>query len=228
MPPKTKMRNTYVLHPFQDQRTPEFDEAKKNWTQARTDKQNSLRTVENGGKPIKNGELVGPFKFIAGRQLTEDSLADLTTARDTLYILGHCDTGSDNLKSVDSSHKISAKDLASLLKSSGLPKEFSGKVKVYACFSGIGTSQSESFALRFKRSMVAFEYLTCTIEGYTLGLGNFHHGIGHKFALDVDQDEQEIADACYNEKCITSDEYEKWYVENMIRAKDCRITIQIP
>lgn len=93
-----------------------------------------------------------------------DALAEMGE-EDQLYIVGHCGEGLDFLQG-DNKEKVDSSALASLVKSSGLPSTFSGRIKIYACKSGSSTFWRKSFIQKFQIKMAMLGYFKATIIGY--------------------------------------------------------------
>jgi hypothetical protein len=93
------------------------------------------------------------------------ALGELTEADDTLYIRGHCCAGGSTLQSADHKVDVVVKDVIDLM-APGLRKSFSGKIKIFACESGIGAGTRESFASRFKKAIVHKGWINAQVYGY--------------------------------------------------------------
>lgn len=65
-----------------------------------------------------------------------------------------------------------AKDIIDLM-APGLQKTFPGKIKIFACESGIGADTKESFASRFKKAIVHKGWVNARVYGYNQTLNTY-------------------------------------------------------
>jgi hypothetical protein len=112
------------------------------------------------------------------------ALAKLKSRVDTLYIHGHCASGSHTLQSADHKINITVEDLIEILKGK-LNRKFAGKIKIFACQSALDTQDSDSFAKTFATKLSKKGWVNCTFYGYTERLSAFKRDVdGHKITDD--------------------------------------------
>lgn len=94
-------------------------------------------------------------------------------AGDTLYIVGHCDSGSSKLYSPDEKVSCTVDNLVGYL--AGLPVDWPGRIKVLACESSkngwFGASQSFAKRLHDKLRLKGYQ---CEIFGYTHSVASWY------------------------------------------------------
>lgn len=151
-----------IYYPFDDDAgKKDCEDIAKLWTQYGLDKTFSPAFWAGMGQQ----KLVGPIE--------------------TLYIVGHCGPGSDNLQSEDRTTNISASDLAAIVQREGLPKTFNGKIKIFACSSSscwqlpVSGWLWDSFAQRFADNMMMRGYTECRYFGYSKNVNAAYTKIGN-------------------------------------------------
>jgi hypothetical protein len=141
----------YLLYPFTDQRgTDHHRGVKSDWEMAKGLTAYQLFTGDKNDQCLKG--------------LTDEQL----------YVFGHCDAGTHKLYSWDQKSKLKVEAVVTLLKDAkGLqPDKFTGKIKVWACYSASPSSSyfslktSSAFVQEFANQMHAAGYTNCGYFGY--------------------------------------------------------------
>ncbi|MCP1648154.1 hypothetical protein [Pseudomonas nitroreducens] len=177
-----------VIFPFQTFST-DATLTKSNWQLNRRAKIDKRRTVE---KP-KPDDIANYEFFNLGSKLDELKLRIQACVGpdETIYILGHCDAGSDEIFFSQSvrSQSIGYLKLASTLwKTLELNRNFAGAIKIYACCSAVDGAQSKSFSHKFACTMRFLKYMNCHIYGYGLSLTDYFNG--NKVAMTGTEEQQ--------------------------------------
>ncbi|MFJ7792702.1 hypothetical protein [Pseudomonas sp. NPDC096950] len=181
-----------VIFPF-DNLTGQATQTKKNWTAARRIKLDKIRDIETGKVP----EGFEAYKFFHLGQIEElkSAIEGCTGPEDHIYVYGHCAPGVDLIaKDVNGKIGLDSVGLAILfVKKLELNKAFAGKIKIYACFSGVPDGENKSFAARFKSIMTRAKYPNCQVVGYSMNLSDY---LGeHKMAYQDDHPKAKVAGA---------------------------------
>ncbi len=123
----------------------------------------------------KNGtytsaERTGPNAYI---EILKDAGKSFGVS-DSLYVVGHCGPGEENLYSPNSKESCGVDQLAAYL--SHLPKDFKGKLKVHGCSSAAAgwLPQNQSFAKRLFDKMTTDGYQNLALYGYTNTIVTWH------------------------------------------------------
>jgi hypothetical protein len=100
-------------------------------------------------------------------------LADLTDQ--TIYVRGHGAADSDTISPRDDTADNSLKPaaVANALRSCGLKTSYTGKLKLYNCYSAI------SFGPKFVELMRAIGYVNCEYYGYTVSVNQAYVTVKH-------------------------------------------------
>ena len=113
---------------------------------------------------------IQPDRIVCADSPTLSNVLLSLTANDTLYIRGHCESGSSVLQSSDHSVNIDIPSIIEILNNK-LPFNFAGKLKVYACQSASSSGalfwKEQSFAKRLSDAMIAAGWNACSYWGYT-------------------------------------------------------------
>jgi hypothetical protein len=101
------------------------------------------------------------------------AISALKSKDDQLYIRGHCSEGAKELTSSDRKKTVDVDTLADALKELGLSPQFEGRIKIFACVSGVDRDTQKSFAYRFAESLTSRGYIRLQVIGYTEKLYTF-------------------------------------------------------
>lgn len=188
-----KQGKRIVIFPF-DNLTGQATQTKKNWTKARRIKLDALRTTTETGKIPEGFEA---YKFFHLGQVEDLKLeiAGCAGPEDQIYVYGHCAPGVDLIaKDFNGNVGLKSMDLAFMFaRTLKLTEAFAGKIKIYACFSGVDVKENKSFAARFKNIMTKARYANCQVVGYSMNLSDY---IGeHKIAYQDDHPKAKVAGA---------------------------------
>lgn len=92
----------------------------------------------------------------------------VASAATTLYVMGgHGKEGRNYLTWPGESNPLCCHQLGDLIQAAGVPKAYSGSIKVYSCLSADNAGSSVAFAKAFAEYMASLGYVSCRIYGYT-------------------------------------------------------------
>jgi hypothetical protein len=107
-----------------------------------------------------------------------------------VYVYGHCEPGVPKMANDTETKILDGSQLALRLIASGMQKEFSGRVKIFACHSGVANhddaADEESMAEGLANAMRGRGYRSCEYFGYTEALrysNSIEAATGHKYAF---------------------------------------------
>ena len=148
---------------------------------------NSMLALEGpGGTTTFVDPITSWSKSDVGRIIYKDSaeshkaqIRTLDSTNDTLYIIGQCKAGLHQLHSIDLKVKIEIEGLLKQLDGL-LDIEFPGKVKIFACYSGLRSGDNMSFTYHFAKQMNKYGWESCRFFGYddriSMFAGKVHKG----------------------------------------------------
>ncbi len=148
------------------------------------------------------------YKRYSGQKLWENGIPLLSQ----IYVYGHCEPGIPKMVNDTETTILDSTQLAMRLIASGLQKEFSGRVKVFGCHSGVANHDNEddeeSVAEALANAMRARKYNSCEFFGYTEALrysNSVESATGHKYAITAQNSasyETSLRNPSYYEKVV--------------------------
>lgn len=90
-----------------------------------------------------------------------------------IYIRGHGNPGSDELELARNGERVNYTEVVQRLITSGLKREFSGKIKCFNCHSAESANGRDAFAQLLADEMWSRGYKYCTYHGYTDAIDSY-------------------------------------------------------
>lgn len=156
--------------------------------QLETEVINAIKEAEEEIKKKTNGHKI-EYDFaitifhddeMSKRYADSQSIFRGLTQNDQIYVLGHGSSGQDLIYADGSNENIDSETLVKLLIRCGLEEPFSGKIKLFSCYSAVSGlfGFSKSFAYLVKKRLKENNYNNCKVFGYQKSVIAEYRNIG--------------------------------------------------